>query len=288
MGFAVVQGSKRIKKVRQDGIYETALVAGTENCAALRQSPVDIDTRKVVDPGIISAELREPVRFYLAQAGDVRLHVRRKPGGKLRFVTTSKDQSPFGEVLLGGERHPIDYIDLLIPSEHAIDGRGGATELQLVSSSRDGLGVSTSISLRLNVGPHANGWLAPILSSDIKIGEQENLVRATAPFSELHVALQRGFADNYFRYDGTLTTPPCSPSQWFLLEDPGQITQEQLLRLGQLAGVASEGSQPSSRFRTALVAWGTPRLVTGTTQVATGASAGSGVRGKVRLRRIVA
>eukprot|EP00927_Polykrikos_kofoidii_P085679 TRINITY_DN9382_c0_g1_i2.p1 TRINITY_DN9382_c0_g1~~TRINITY_DN9382_c0_g1_i2.p1 ORF type:complete len:672 (-),score=98.04 TRINITY_DN9382_c0_g1_i2:395-2410(-) len=241
-------------------------VSQSGSCVSHKLSPVDIETARVVDPGQISLELRQPLTFFWDRSSPVlplrvgvehgRVRVRASPGPK---------SSPLGAVFLGGQQRVFSYVDLMIPGEHAVDGKVGLVELQLVHLPPSGaVYPAVAISLRLDIGRQDNSWLEALLQERL-ISGSEVLVNGTH-LTEVHQLFANNSVERYFRYDGTLTSPPCLSAQWFVVEATGELSQRQLAILSKsvasLDDGKSFGTESHQRFRSNLVAFGTPRLVT--------------------------
>lgn len=131
----------------------------------------------------------------------------------------------------GSETEPVG-------SEHTISGVHYPSELHIVHynsekyenismamDKADGLAV---IGILLEIGPF-NPAYDQIFKhlNDIQYKGQKIVI----PGFDIHDLLP-GRLDKYFRYNGSLTTPPCYPSvQWTVLREPVQISSAQLLEL---------------------------------------------------------
>jgi carbonic anhydrase len=107
------------------------------------------------------------------------------------------------------------------PSEHTIHGRHAPGELHLVHQSADGdLAV---IGVLMRVGAH-NPALALIVDNlPSEPGETVHLEHVTIDIDELLPTDKR-----YYRYTGSLTTPPCwEDVRWFVMVEPIELSEEQ-------------------------------------------------------------
>uniref|UniRef100_A0A8D2LSH9 Carbonic anhydrase n=1 Tax=Varanus komodoensis TaxID=61221 RepID=A0A8D2LSH9_VARKO len=125
-------------------------------------------------------------------------------------------------------------------SEHTVGGRHFAAELHIVhyNSDRyldlksaldksDGLAV-LAILIEVRIGPF-NPSYEKIFShfQNVKYKGQETFI----PGFNIQELLPDSL-DEYYRYEGSLTTPPCYPSVlWTVFRKPVQISEEQLLAL---------------------------------------------------------
>jgi len=124
------------------------------------------------------------------------------------------------------------------PSEHRVDGKHSALEMHLVHQKADGaLGV---VGVMINTG-QTNQQFAPIWDElPAKAGEarhnENTLVNAENLLPE-----QR----TYFRYDGSLTTPPCSEGvAWFVLQSPIEMSESQISTFEKIINDNNRPVQP--------------------------------------------
>lgn len=277
------------------------------DCSALQLSPVDIDMAQVVDPGTISPELREPLAFMWDRTlPDAPLRVAVQQGRLRARAAPDSHSSPLGAIVVGGRERKISYAELRVPGEHAVNGQAGVAELQLVHSPPSGAAwPAVALSLRFQVGRQDNPWVEALLQRGRFFSASEVDVQG-AQVGEVHALLAQGSMERYFRYDGTLTSPPCVSTQWFVVEEPGVLTQRQLTALFQLLTPAAPPAPkkggasaflvtaagalgqevPVRRFRATLVAFGTPRLVSKVSAAGLDADALSPARVRLRRKRI--
>eukprot|EP00401_Gymnodinium_catenatum_P061720 CAMPEP_0117493906 /NCGR_PEP_ID=MMETSP0784-20121206/19336_1 /TAXON_ID=39447 /ORGANISM="" /LENGTH=647 /DNA_ID=CAMNT_0005288767 /DNA_START=52 /DNA_END=1995 /DNA_ORIENTATION=- len=256
---------------------------GSADCKTFGMSPVDINKARVVDPGTISPLLREPLVFSPPIAAPRLLMAKDAPVGRLRVAAADGPGSDaLGAIVLSGVRHPISYVEVVAPAEHAVDGRAGDVELQLVHApvpGRDGSAIAISLRLQ-EAGERENPWISSLLQQSPHAAGGAARLNAR-PLADLHDFLRLGSAERYFRYDGTLTAPPCTSTQWLVLEEPGYVSKRQLEVLTGRLGGAVVARQ---RFHPSLVAFGTPTLVTRVSSPGLGSAAPK--RLQLRKRRI--
>jgi len=151
------------------------------------------------------------------------------------------------------------FVDLHVPGEHAVDGLEAAAELQIIAP-REGAPV-LAVALPLRLDNSENRWLASFVQSLPRPGKEA--VMEPGPWPQVHVALGRGSATKYFRYEGSTTRPPCGAADWFVLEEPGHVAKEQivaLMRALPAAAVSGEAAVRRQRFKPTLVVEGSPSL----------------------------
>ncbi len=185
-------------------------------CAeGLRQSPVDI-TGYQTGAG-------QPLEFsYRGDSAAVRndgtfVHLDFRPGCTLNAE---------------GRGYQLATAHFHSPSEHWIDGRSFAAELHLVhQDSGGGLAV---VGVLFALG-EPDPLMEEVLGSAPAPGGT-----ADAPALDPTAFLPGEW--DYFRYDGSKTTPPCDePVDWYVLRRPRTISLDQVNRLGAL------GRSPNNR-----------------------------------------
>ncbi len=120
------------------------------------------------------------------------------------------------------------------PSEHLLSGKPFQMELHLVHKAENGsLAV---VGVFINEGA-ANMLLAPVFDDmPMKAGEEKALASALDPsgvFPTTH---------GYYRYMGSLTTPPCSEGlTWTVFNTPIEASREQI---GKFAALFPNNARP--------------------------------------------
>ena len=197
-----------------------------------QQSPIDIAGYEEGDAEAISFS-------YGTDATAVR------NDGKAVYV----DYAPGSTLSVGRRTFELKSAHIHSPSEHLVDGVSFAAELHLVHAD-------------------AEGQLA-VVGQLFTLGEPSAMVQTildTAPAAGETVSAEvglnaRGYTPGelgYFRYDGSLTTPPCSePVEWHVLRTPKTISAEQVDDLLALSG--GPNNRPiHPRGERAIAASGTP------------------------------
>ena len=132
----------------------------------------------------------------------------------------------------GGRLYQLATAHFHSPSEHWIDGSSFAAELHLVH--QDSAGDLAVVGVLFALGEPD-----PVMEEVLGIAPAPGGT-ATAPALD-----PTGFLPgewDYFRYDGSKTTPPCDePVDWYVLRRPRTISLDQVNRLGAL------GRSPNNR-----------------------------------------
>eukprot|EP00252_Welwitschia_mirabilis_P023578 TRINITY_DN669_c0_g1_i8.p1 TRINITY_DN669_c0_g1~~TRINITY_DN669_c0_g1_i8.p1 ORF type:complete len:279 (-),score=30.09 TRINITY_DN669_c0_g1_i8:163-999(-) len=135
-----------------------------------------------------------------------------------------------GSIMIEGTNFTLNQLHWHSPSEHTVDGKSYAMELHLVHQSQDGKIAVIGILYKYG-------------RTDSFILSLEKEIRAlvdTQPESENHTTVERDIglvnamrvqfgSRKYYRYIGSLTTPPCSEGViWTILQKVRTVTREQV------------------------------------------------------------
>lgn len=123
---------------------------------------------------------------------------------------------------LGDDHYELVQYHFHAPSEHTIDGEHSPLEIHFVHRSAGGrLAV---VGVLMEEGEHLP-ILDPILAAlPSGPGDSRHLENLEFDMNELRPMPQR-----YYRYDGSLTIPPCSEDvAWIIVAEPSEVSPEQL------------------------------------------------------------
>lgn len=135
--------------------------------------------------------------------------------------TIQVDVEPGSSIEVDGESYELLQFHLHAPSEHLVDGRPADAELHLVHANADGeLAV---VGVLITTGS-ASEAIAPVLDRlPLEPGVETLLDTAVDPAGLLPETRTT------YRYDGSLTTPPCTEGvRWFVMTEPVTWSAEQL------------------------------------------------------------
>ena len=120
------------------------------------------------------------------------------------------------EMTVGGKTYRLLQFHVHQPAEHLLDGRRFPLEIHFVHAGPDGiLGV-------LGVFAEAGAASAPLQAMIDSLG-------APAAGQTLDPKAFLPAGRDFFRYEGSLTTPPCSETvDWVVLNDPITASQAQI------------------------------------------------------------
>jgi len=185
-----------------------SLDPGYASCSGLNQSPVDLaDT--------VDAELPP---LQLTPAADL---VALVDNGHTLQVNAGGDS----RLQLDGRAFTLRQFHFHAPSEHRIDGRQFPLEAHLVHSDADGrLAV---IGVLFDAGASH-----PLLQALVDHLPTDSAPRAID--TDLAAASLLPDQHDYFRYNGSLTTPPCSEGvRWIVVEQASTATAEQIAHIAR-------------------------------------------------------
>jgi carbonic anhydrase len=125
------------------------------------------------------------------------------------------------------------------PSEHRIDGESFPLEAHFVHENENGeLAV---VSLLFRSGEFNQGLVDFGKAAPTKVGQQDSFERSLA---ELMKEPRRDI-NHYYRYNGSLTTPPCTEGlRWFVIPVVQTISEDQVATYIELIGADARGPQP--------------------------------------------
>ncbi len=167
---------------------------------------------------------------------------------QLRIVnnghTVQVNYSGGSTMTVEGETFDLLQFHFHAPSEHAIDGKLADMEMHMVHRNAAGeLGV---VGVLMNIG-----------AENLALGEiWQHMPREATPerLKDRNIVNARDFLPhnaNYYRYMGSLTTPPCSEGvNWFVMADPIEVSREQV---EQFAGVFGATNRPVQEVNNRLV-----------------------------------
>ncbi|MER1968311.1 carbonic anhydrase [Castellaniella sp. GW247-6E4] len=137
--------------------------------------------------------------------------------------------APGGILGLDGEDFELKQVHFHAPSENTIDGRSFPFEAHFVHA--DAKGALAVIGVMYETGA-ANEALAPIWA---ELPGQAGPVRALSQAVDAARLLPATMG--YYRYSGSLTTPPCSEGvRWLVLKTPLTVSAEQVAAFERIMG----------------------------------------------------
>ncbi|HEA3090724.1 TPA: carbonic anhydrase family protein [Aeromonas salmonicida] len=173
-------------------------------CAGSNQSPIDLD-------GLVDAKL-VPLQFHYLAGGKTLVN---------NGHTVQVGYAPGSTLMLDGMRFELKQFHFHAPSENLIKGKSYPLEGHLVHTNAKG--EIAVLAVMFEAGK-ANPALTRAWDQlPVKTGEIHTL---KAPLSaEQLLPANR----DYYRFSGSLTTPPCSEGvRWLVMKQPVQVSQAQI------------------------------------------------------------
>jgi len=173
-------------------------------CAGSNQSPVDLD-------GLVDAQLA-PLQFHY------------QPGGQTivnNGHTVQVNYAPGSTLMLDGMNFELKQFHFHAPSENLIKGQSYPLEGHLVHV--NAVGELAVVAVMFEAG-NANPALAQAWQHLPAKADESQPLDASLSAEQLLPA-QR----DYYRFSGSLTTPPCSEGvRWLVMKQPVTVSQAQI------------------------------------------------------------
>lgn len=138
-----------------------------------------------------------------------------------------------------GQRFELQQLHFHSPSEHQLNGESFPLEAHFVHKNEKGELAVVAVVFKegkINDALETVGRLAPTV-----VGESNPV---DIDFQTLPLY---GRYDSYFRYNGSLTTPPCTEGiRWFIIREPGEVAAVQVASFVALIGEDARGPQPQN------------------------------------------
>ena len=151
--------------------------------------------------------------------------------------TVQVDLPPGQHLAIGDRRYDLVQFHFHTPSENAMQGRRAPMEVHFVH--RDEQGRLAVVAVLLRAGKH-NEAFAPVFAHLPRGGER---VTVEGLHLDLAALLPRNFG--YFRFQGSLTTPPCSEGvDWIVLKEPMTLGADQIRAFRRLFRANARPLQP--------------------------------------------
>lgn len=192
------------------------------------QSPVDLK-------GFIEADLKPLKLDYKAGIGDILNNGH----------TVQINYAPGSSLAVDGRAFELKQFHFHSPSENKVTGKQFPLEGHLVHADKDGnLAV---VAVMFQEGAR-NALLTRLWEKmPNKAGEKSALPTG------LSVAQLLPKKRDYYRFDGSLTTPPCSEGvRWFVVKKPATASKAQIEQFSKAVGVANNRPIPATNARTIL------------------------------------
>lgn len=179
-------------------------------CGGKNQSPINLT-------GFIEADLK-PIAFSYQQGGNEIMN-----NGHTVQVNLAEGSS----IVIDGIRFDLKQFHFHAPSENQIDGKSYPLEAHLVHADEDGNLAVVGV---MFVEGNENQTLAQAWSHMPNDSGEKRVLPSPVTAEGLLPANR-----DYYRYNGSLTTPPCSEGvRWLVMKEPVSASKQQLRSFAEL------------------------------------------------------
>lgn len=187
----------------------------------LEQSPVDIPASAPVNPADIQFSY-QPTNLTIVNNGHA-IQVNYDPGSSMTVE---------------GKTYSLQQFHFHSLSEHTVGGQNDDMEMHLVHKSDDG---ENSVISALLVSGAENPAFAPVWDNmPAEEGDPQTISGVTVNVDDLLPAER-----TYYRYNGSLTTPPCTEGvKWFVMTEQVELSAEQLAAFREIHDGTNRPVQP--------------------------------------------
>ena len=193
------------------------------DCGNREQSPIDLVNAIPAHLGPLAIDWR-PVPLHVVRNGHA-------------VEAEASDPGAVNSITLAGEDYRMVQFHLHHPSEHSINGRSFPIEVHFVH--RSDRGDLTVVGVLFEEGP-ANPALDLMIDHARSDDESD---RVTIDPRTLLPDQRR-----FFRYEGSLTTPPCSETvNWVVMTTPMTVSARQIAEVTAVYGDNARPLQPLGR-----------------------------------------
>ena len=186
------------------------------------QSPIDINKNNLVKACL------KPLKFeYNSKAKSV-----------VNNGHTIKVSIEDGSYLyVDGKKFELKQFHFHTPSENTINGKNFPMEAHLVHISEDGEIAVIGVMFKVGKENSALKKFQNFISKTI------NKKKAINTYLNANELLPKN--KDYYRFNGSLTTPPCSEGvRWFVFKEPVEMSKEQLKIFSKIMGKNNRPTQP--------------------------------------------
>lgn len=130
------------------------------------------------------------------------------------------EEQPNDYIILGDEQYNLVQFHFHAPSENQIDGKSFPMEGHFVHTNKNGDLLVMAVMFEAGQENSSSDQLLA------KLNAQENLA---AHFDEINIASFIPENTHYYRFSGSLTTPPCSEGvTWVVLKEPMTLSKTEI------------------------------------------------------------
>lgn len=189
-----------------------------------KQSPIDIPSSAPVNPPDLVFDYA-PSTLHIVNVGR----------------TIQANYNAGSELVVDGERYTLLQFHFHNPSENTVDGAATEMEMHLVHADRR---LNRAVVGVFLVEGAENAAYAPVFEHmPSERGDAVSVAGVTVDAAAL-LPEER----SYWRWDGSLTTPPCTEGvKWFMLREPVELSAKQIAAFKALYTGNARPVQPMNR-----------------------------------------
>lgn len=248
-----------------DWSYDNPKKWGGE-CNGDKQSPIDIKASSPFEKGTAHVEQTGNLRMRdLMHYTPAETSLTFENNGH-SIATVNAGQK--GSVIIDNEDFKLVGFNFHFPSEHTIDGKRAAGEMHIVHAKsikdpmHDKLLVASVLIEEAADGEEASPFFENVgfkELSGLTVGKTKTVEKAKVQiFKDLNATV----LDNFWHYEGSLTTPPCTQSvQWFVMQKPVKIAKATAEEFKKLFPGSSGNARPVQLFNKRILVADTPFIV---------------------------
>lgn len=175
-----------------------------------------------------------------AQLPPLQMNWRVKPDMIVNNGHTIQVNSDLGNTLaVGKDKYDLVQFHFHHPSEHLIGGKSFPMEVHFVH--RNGAGALAVVGVLMTAGKPNTTFKQIAATMPAKAGEPVKM-------SAVDISQMLPAGRHYYRYAGSLTTPPCSETvNWLVLRDPIQVAQADIDAFAKLYPMNARPPQKDHR-----------------------------------------
>jgi carbonic anhydrase len=142
--------------------------------------------------------------------------------------------------LVNGNSYELKQLHFHTPSEHLIDGMTFPMEMHIVSklndSIKNGGSTYTVLGILFKIGGE-NKFLKEFLNSIPEAESKETLDSVKVKLTDLLIEISNRGKISYYKYQGSLTTPPYTESvNWIIAKKIFEASEEQIAKIEKFEG----------------------------------------------------
>jgi carbonic anhydrase len=154
--------------------------------------------------------------------------------------TIQVDFASGSATLVNGNSYGLKQLHFHTPSEHLIDGMTFPMEMHVVSKLNDSIknegSAYTVLGILFKIGAE-NKFLEEFLHSVPEEESKSSLDSVKVKLTDLFAVFSNGGKISYYRYQGSLTTPPYSENvNWIIAKKIFEASEEQIAKIEKLEG----------------------------------------------------